>query len=144
MDEPFDEADSPRPKRTRKRVTPPPPAAAPAFAAAPAAANPFAAAGGAMAFANPNPFAQDGYAVADDAAPGTYTYTLIKSGPDVDPDDVRRALQIDLCRPRGRTREQREEHEDGDPPGHVRTLPVVASHGISTSWTRIATERRAT
>ena len=40
-----------------------------AFAAAPAAANPFAAAGGAMAFANPNPFAQDGYAVADDARP---------------------------------------------------------------------------
>jgi hypothetical protein len=66
----------------------PPPAAAPAFAAAPAAANPFAAAGGAMAFANPNPFAQDGYAVPDDAAPGTYTYTLIKSGPDVNPDEV--------------------------------------------------------
>jgi hypothetical protein len=55
------------------------PAAAP-FAAAP---NPFAAA--------PNPFggyAQDPMAVPDDAPPGTYTYTMIKSGPDVSPDEV--------------------------------------------------------
>ncbi|HKQ19765.1 MAG TPA: AgmX/PglI C-terminal domain-containing protein, partial [Candidatus Eisenbacteria bacterium] len=67
----------------------PPPAFAPpaAFAAAPAA-NPFAAAGGAMAFANPNPFAQDAYGVAEDAPAGSYTYTLIKSGPDVNPDEV--------------------------------------------------------
>ncbi len=55
-------------------------AAAPAaFAAAP---NPFAAA--------PNPFAShhDHMAVPDDAPPGTYTYTMIKSGPDVSPDEV--------------------------------------------------------
>jgi hypothetical protein len=53
------------------------------------APNPFAAAGGAqMAFANPNPFAQDAYAVRDDAPAGSYTYTLIKSGPDVNPDEV--------------------------------------------------------
>src|SRR6185436_19720395 len=41
--------------------------------------NPFAqqGGGGGMAFANPNPFARDAYAVADDAPPGTYTYTLI-------------------------------------------------------------------
>src|SRR3954468_12866756 len=62
---------------------PPPPPPNPAFAGG---ANPFAggaaAAGGGMAFANPNPFAHDAYAVAEDAAPGTYTYTLIKSGPD--------------------------------------------------------------
>jgi FHA domain len=52
-------------------------------------ANPFGAGGGgAMAFANPNPFAQDAYGVSDDAPPGTYTYTLIKSGPDVNPDEV--------------------------------------------------------
>lgn len=51
-------------------------------------ANPFSAAAGGMAFANPNPFAQDAYAVADNAPPGTYTYTLIKSGPDVNPDEV--------------------------------------------------------
>jgi hypothetical protein len=55
---------------------PPPPAFAPA-------ANPFA--GGA-----PNPFASAGHMneVPDDAAPGTYTYTMIKSGPDVSPDEV--------------------------------------------------------
>jgi FHA domain len=66
--------------------------AAPAFGAAPSPfgqqANPFAAAAAAGAFANPNPFAQDGYGVPDDAPPGTYTYTLIKSGPDVNPDEV--------------------------------------------------------
>jgi hypothetical protein len=78
----------PPPQFAQQQAFAAPPAAAPAFAAAPAAANPFAAAGGAMAFANPNPFAQDGYAVADDAPPGTYTYTLIKSGPDVNPDEV--------------------------------------------------------
>jgi FHA domain len=73
---------------------PPPFAAPPAAPAAPfggPAANPFASAGGAMAFANPNPFAQDAYAVPDDAPPGTYTYTLIKSGPDVNPDEVESA-----------------------------------------------------
>ena len=69
-------------------------AAASAFGPAPnpfaggPAPNPFAAQGGAMAFANPNPFAQDAYAVRDDAPPGSYTYTLIKSGPDVNPDEV--------------------------------------------------------
>lgn len=57
------------------------PAAAP-FAAAP---NPFAAA--------PNPFAggyqqHDPMAVPEDADPSTYTYTMIKSGPDVSPDEV--------------------------------------------------------
>jgi len=64
----------------------PPPAHAPAYGAP--AANPFAHAAGGMAFANPNPFARDAYAVPDDAPPGTYTYTLIKSGPDVNPDEV--------------------------------------------------------
>jgi len=46
--------------------------------------NPFAAS------AAPAP-AQDAFAsshVADDAPPGSYTYTLIKSGPDVNPDEV--------------------------------------------------------
>lgn len=82
--------------------------AAPAAAgyAAPAPApNPFAAAGAASPFAaasNPfevrsaNPFAAGAAAaarhqalhVADDAAPGTYTYTMIKSGPDVSADEV--------------------------------------------------------
>src|SRR5258706_5362593 len=47
-------------------------------------ANPFAA----QAFANPNPFAQGAYGVAHDAPAGSYTYTLIKSGPDVNPDEV--------------------------------------------------------
>ena len=66
-----------------------PPAYAPPPPPAPQA-NPFAAAagGGGMAFASPNPFAQDAYAVADNAPPGSYTYTLIKSGPDVNPDEV--------------------------------------------------------
>jgi pSer/pThr/pTyr-binding forkhead associated (FHA) protein len=67
------------------------------------AANPFG--GGARPFApagNPfdvgaaNPFAAgaaaqrhaDAMHVPDDAAPGTYTYTMIKSGPDVSPDEV--------------------------------------------------------
>jgi hypothetical protein len=69
-------------------------AAAPAanpFAAAAPAGSPFAAAGG---FAAPAAFGHNGqshghgHGVADDAPPGTYTYTLIKSGPDVNPDEV--------------------------------------------------------
>jgi len=64
------------------------------FAAAAAAPNPFAAAAGP---ANPfqvaapvNPFGAPtgGHGVPDDAPPGTYTYTLVKSGPDVSPDEV--------------------------------------------------------
>jgi hypothetical protein len=70
------------------------------FAGGTAVANPFA--GGASAAmavgANPfdpsatNPFAagaaRQRLAVADDAAPGTYTYTMVKSGPDVSLDEV--------------------------------------------------------
>lgn len=83
-------------------------AAAPAFGRAAPAANPFAGGGGvanpfaggasAGGAANPfdpsavNPFAagaaRQRLAVADDAAPGTYTYTMVKSGPDVSPDEV--------------------------------------------------------
>ena len=94
---------------------PPPPSAA-AAPAAPAAnpfaqqapaANPFAAGASAPAAASPfgggfsamNPFAAGAamsevearakaLEVPDDAPPGTYTYTLIKSGPDVSPDEV--------------------------------------------------------
>jgi len=58
------------------QYAPPPPAFAPPpnpFASAPV--NPFAPA------AHP-------HAVPDDAPPGTYTYTMIKSGPDVSPDEV--------------------------------------------------------
>jgi len=61
-------------------------------------ANPFAARGAANPFevAAANPFAAGAAAqaqhaamhVPDDAAPGTYTYTMIKSGPDVSPDEV--------------------------------------------------------
>jgi hypothetical protein len=87
------------PQTAAAYVPPTPPGFGPAaagFGAAPApnpfaagpASNPFASSGGAMAFANPNPFAQDGYAVRDDAPAGSYTYTLIKSGPDVNPDEV--------------------------------------------------------
>jgi hypothetical protein len=86
------------PQPSAAYVPPAPPAfaagGASAFGPAPnpfaggAAPNPFAAQGGAMAFANPNPFAQDAYAVRDDAPAGSYTYTLIKSGPDVNPDEV--------------------------------------------------------
>jgi hypothetical protein len=84
---------------------------APAFAAAapiPAvSSNPFAAAaGGAFGGAASNPFAaaanpfggggaasnpfaaHNPHHVADDAPPGTYTYTLVKSGPDVAADEV--------------------------------------------------------
>lgn len=69
------------------------PAANPFAAGAAAVANPF---GGAPA-ANPfqaaavNPFAggvDPRFAVPDDAPPGTYTYTLVKSGPDVSSDEV--------------------------------------------------------
>ncbi len=71
---------------------PPPQAYAPppqAFAPGAAAGNPFAVAAGPMGFAAANPFASaDPYAVADNAPPGSYTYTLIKSGPDVSPDEV--------------------------------------------------------
>ncbi len=74
------------------------PAANP-FAAAAAAPNPFGAgaqpAGSPFAtagFGSPNAFGQNGQAhghgVADDAPAGSYTYTLIKSGPDVNPDEV--------------------------------------------------------
>jgi hypothetical protein len=59
------------------------------FGSAPPAANPFE-------VGTANPFAAGAAAqaahaamhVADDAAPGTYTYTMIKSGPDVSPDEV--------------------------------------------------------
>jgi hypothetical protein len=69
------------------------PAAAPAFGGVPDAENPFAAAAAAQA---PNPFAQAQQAFAapaadvvpDDAPEGTYTYTMLKSGPDVSPDEV--------------------------------------------------------
>lgn len=73
--------------------------APPAFGAA-AASNPFAAAGASNPFAaagasNPfagaasSPFASAAsHAVPDDAPPGTYTYTMLKSGPDVPPDEV--------------------------------------------------------
>src|SRR5580692_7886873 len=89
---------------------PAPPAAATAYAAAPnpfagaAAANPFSASAPAAAnpFAASNPFAGGGapaspyapspYAgVADvdpNAPPGSYTYALLKSGPEVNPDEV--------------------------------------------------------
>ncbi len=80
------------------------PAGAEAQAMPAQAANPFGG-GGARPFApaaNPfdvgaaNPFAAGAAAqrqaaamhVPDDAAPGTYTYTMIKSGPDVSPDEV--------------------------------------------------------
>jgi hypothetical protein len=77
------------------------PPAPPPFSAPP---NPFAAAGASSPFAassNPfatasNPFAAGAAAarhaqalhVPEDAAPGTYTYTMVKSGPDVSPDEV--------------------------------------------------------
>ena len=59
------------------------------FAAA-AASNPFAGAPAANPFPAqaPTPFGGGNGAVPDDAPPGTYTYTLVKSGPDVSPDEV--------------------------------------------------------
>lgn len=57
-------------------------AAAPAYAQ-PAAANPFG--GG---FGGGDAFGGGHGEVPDDAPPGTYTYTLLKSGPDVSPDEV--------------------------------------------------------
>ena len=64
------------------------------FAAA--VASPFAAASNPFEVRSANPFAAGAAAtaraqalhVADDAAPGTYTYTMIKSGPDVSVDEV--------------------------------------------------------
>src|SRR5688500_3393925 len=77
-------------------AAPPPPMAAPPnpFAAA-SASSPFAAAANPFATAS-NPFAAGAAAqrhaaamhVPDDAPPGTYTYTMVKSGPDVSPDEV--------------------------------------------------------
>ncbi|MEO8901907.1 MAG: AgmX/PglI C-terminal domain-containing protein [Polyangiaceae bacterium] len=82
-------------------VAAPPPA--PAFGSAPAAnpfgaaaSSPFAAASNPFEVRSANPFAAGAAAtaraqalhVADDAAPGTYTYTMIKSGPDVSSDEV--------------------------------------------------------
>ena len=63
--------------------------AAPSAGYAPAPA-PFAAAANPFASAPVNPFGghADPMAVPDDAPPGTYTYTMIKSGPDVSPDEV--------------------------------------------------------
>ena len=82
-------------------VAAPPPA--PAFGGAPpanpfaaSASSPFAAASNPFEVRSANPFAAGAAAtaraqalhVADDAAPGTYTYTMIKSGPDVSSDEV--------------------------------------------------------
>src|SRR5450631_2470252 len=73
----------------------------PAFGGAPnpfgaSASSPFAAASNPFEVRSANPFAAGAAAtaraqalhVADDAAPGTYTYTMIKSGPDVSSDEV--------------------------------------------------------
>src|SRR4051812_48028224 len=78
-------------------AAPPPPGygAAPNPFAAASASSPFAASSNPFATAS-NPFAagaaqqrvQQALHVADDAAPGTYTYTMVKSGPDVSPDEV--------------------------------------------------------
>jgi hypothetical protein len=58
------------------------------FAAA-AATSPFAAASNPFGSAGASPFAGRRHQeVPDDAPPGTYTYTLVKSGPDVSPDEV--------------------------------------------------------
>ncbi|MEJ2219093.1 MAG: FHA domain-containing protein, partial [Gemmatimonadota bacterium] len=100
----------PPPSKTAPSEPPRAPAPAPP-APEPAAANPFAPAGGANPFGAPagglsfsgfgpiNPFAAGAamseeqaraaaLRVPDDAPPGTYTYTLIKSGPDVFPEEV--------------------------------------------------------
>jgi len=65
------------------------------FAAA-SASSPFAAASNPFEVRSSNPFAagaaaasrQQAMHVPDDALPGTYTYTMVKSGPDVSPDEV--------------------------------------------------------
>jgi pSer/pThr/pTyr-binding forkhead associated (FHA) protein len=81
-------------------AAPPPP---PAFGGAPnpfavSASSPFAAASNPFEVRSANPFAAGAAAAAaaasrghghvDDAAPGTYTYSMIKSGPDVSADEV--------------------------------------------------------
>ncbi|MCB9607801.1 MAG: AgmX/PglI C-terminal domain-containing protein [Polyangiaceae bacterium] len=104
---------APAPPAPAVAAPPPAPAAAPA-APAPAVDNPFASGGSSNPFAsaaasnpfasaaNPfdiapaNPFAagaseaarRAALAVPDDAPPGTYTYTLVKSAPDVPADEV--------------------------------------------------------
>jgi hypothetical protein len=96
------EAHAPVAAHAPARPAPPAmPAASPAAMFGGGGANPFAAAAATSPFAassNPfevpamTPFAQggryDAMTVPDDAPPGTYTYTLIKSGPDVSPDEV--------------------------------------------------------
>jgi len=79
-------------------AAPPPPAygAPPPNPFAAAAPSPFAAASNPFEVRSANPFAAGAAATArahalhvpDDAAPGTYTYTMIKSGPDVSSDEV--------------------------------------------------------
>jgi len=79
-------------------AAPPPPAygAPPPNPFAAAAPSPFAAASNPFEVRSSNPFAAGAAATArahamhvpDDAAPGTYTYTMIKSGPDVSSDEV--------------------------------------------------------
>ena len=66
------------------------------FAAGAAAPSPFAAAANPFEAQSYNPFAggaaaaarTDALRVPDDAPPGTYTFTMLKSGPDVSPDEV--------------------------------------------------------
>ncbi len=85
------------------RVAPVPPVVAPSApkAIAPAASNPFAAAASNPFAAASNPFASAANpfaaaapakpastAVADDAPEGSYTYQLVRSGPEVNPDEV--------------------------------------------------------
>lgn len=83
------------PPRQAPAANPFAPAASNPFAAA---SNPFAAAAASSPFAPAgNPFdiggnrfggGRSAMEVPDDAPPGTYTYTLVKSGPDVSPDEV--------------------------------------------------------
>jgi hypothetical protein len=83
------------PARHAPAANPFAPAASNPFAAA---SNPFAAAAASSPFAPAgNPFdiggnrfggGRSAMEVPDDAPPGTYTYTLVKSGPDVSPDEV--------------------------------------------------------
>jgi hypothetical protein len=58
------------------------------FGGAGGGSNPFAASSNPFAAAARAPAADPRYDVPDDAPPGTYTYTLIKSGPDVSSDEV--------------------------------------------------------